>query len=77
MSFFILILGGLIAARRNLFAVVAGSGVVNGRPGILGPIHHLGWFLLLALLALHVAAALYHQFLLKDNLLARMWFGKA
>lgn len=77
MSFFILILGGLIAARRNLFAVVAGSGVVNGRPGILGPIHHLGWFLLLALLAVHVGAALYHQFLLKDNLLARMWFGKA
>lgn len=31
---------------------------------------------LLALIALHVGAALYHQFILKDNLLARMWFGK-
>jgi cytochrome b561 len=28
--------------------------------------------LLLALVGLHVAAALYHQFILKDNLLARM-----
>jgi len=25
---------------------------------------------------LHVGAALYHQFVRKDNLLARMWFGK-
>lgn len=25
---------------------------------------------------LHVGAAFYHQFLLKDNLLARMWYGK-
>ena len=32
--------------------------------------------LLMALIALHLAAALYHQFVLKDGLLARMWFGK-
>lgn len=31
---------------------------------------------LLGLIGLHVAAALYHQFIRKDNLLARMWFGK-
>ena len=31
---------------------------------------------LLLLVVLHVGAALYHQFLLKDNLLARMWFEK-
>lgn len=31
---------------------------------------------LLLLVVLHVGAALYHQFLLKDNLLARMWYGK-
>jgi cytochrome b561 len=33
-------------------------------------------YLMLALVALHVGAALYHQFIRKDNLLARMWFGK-
>ncbi|MEO0498687.1 MAG: cytochrome b/b6 domain-containing protein [Pseudomonadota bacterium] len=32
--------------------------------------------LLAALIALHIAAALYHQFVLKDGLLRRMWFGK-
>lgn len=29
------------------------------------------------LVLLHVGAAFYHQFALKDNLLARMWFGKS
>jgi cytochrome b561 len=28
------------------------------------------------LVLLHVGAALYHQFALKDNLLSRMWYGK-
>lgn len=31
---------------------------------------------MLVLIALHVAAALYHQFVLRDNLLSRMWYGK-
>jgi len=31
---------------------------------------------LLLLVFLHVGAALYHQFMLKDNLLSRMWYGK-
>jgi cytochrome b561 len=35
----------------------------------------LAW-LLLGLLALHVIAALNHQFLLKDELFRRMWFGR-
>jgi cytochrome b561 len=74
-AFFTLGLGGLIALRRNLFAVALGTGTASGRAGIFGSIHHLGWFLLLALIAAHVGAALYHQFILKDNLLGRMWFG--
>jgi len=31
---------------------------------------------LLLMVILHVGAAFYHQFFLKDNLLARMWYGK-
>lgn len=31
---------------------------------------------LLLLVALHVGAAFYHQFFIKDNLLSRMWYGK-
>ncbi|KAA0274983.1 MAG: cytochrome B, partial [Chloroflexi bacterium] len=33
-------------------------------------------WLLLALVLLHFGAAMFHQFIKKDNLLARMWFGK-
>ena len=42
-------------------------------PARLG--HGLVSTLLLLLVLLHVGAALYHQFIKKDNLLARMWFG--
>ncbi len=38
--------------------------------------HGLTSWILLALVFLHVGAALFHQFIKKDNLLARMWFGK-
>lgn len=31
---------------------------------------------LLVLVLLHVAAAIYHEFVLKDRLLSRMWYGK-
>jgi len=39
--------------------------------------HGLTSLLLLGLVALHFGAAMYHQFVRKDNLLARMWFGKS
>lgn len=38
--------------------------------------HGLVSTVLLLLILLHVGAALYHQFILRDNLLSRMWFGK-
>ncbi|HXF84860.1 MAG TPA: cytochrome b/b6 domain-containing protein [Anaerolineales bacterium] len=38
--------------------------------------HGLISTLLILLIVLHIGAALYHQFIRKDNLLARMWFGK-
>ena len=76
-AFFILGLGGLIAYNRNLFAVALGIGDVAGRAGFLGKIHQLGWFMVLALVFAHVGAALYHQFILRDNLFNRMWFGKS
>lgn len=75
-AFFILGMGALIAYNRNLFAVAMGTGTVAGRAGFLGEIHQLGWMLALLLVVGHAGAALYHQFILKDNLLSRMWFGK-
>lgn len=38
-------------------------------------VHHLGITLMLALLAVHVLAALWHHFVVGDNILRRMWFG--
>lgn len=38
--------------------------------------HGLISTVLLLLILLHIGAAFYHQFILKDNLLSRMWFGK-
>jgi cytochrome b561 len=42
----------------------------------IGMFHGATWIFLLLLVLLHVGAALYHQFFLKDNLLGRMWYGK-
>lgn len=39
-------------------------------------IHGNAAYMMLALVALHIGAALYHQFIRKDNLMARMWYGK-
>ncbi len=39
--------------------------------------HELSWKILLILIILHVGAALYHQFIRKDNLMGRMWFGSS
>jgi len=39
-------------------------------------VHYVISRLLMALIALHVVAALHHTFILRDGLLRRMWFGK-
>jgi cytochrome b561 len=51
-----------------------GPGGPGGGFGLL-IIHELAAYTLLALVALHLLAALYHQFVLRDHLIARMWYG--
>ena len=54
-----------------------GFGFGRGNPlFILGRLHGVVWILLALLILLHIGAAFYHQFFIKDNLLGRMWFGK-
>ncbi|RJP51951.1 MAG: cytochrome b [Anaerolineaceae bacterium] len=66
------------AVQADLFAVFRGAvpfpADFMAYPPRLG--HGFTALALLGLIGLHVAAALYHQFIKKDNLLARMWFGK-
>lgn len=52
---------------------LAPTGASWARP--LGDLHALLAWGLLALIGLHVAAALQHQLLLRDNLMRRMWPG--
>jgi cytochrome b561 len=75
-AFYILTLGGLIASQRNLFGYVFGADPVERVNMTLRMFHQLGWFAIIGLLLLHVGGTVYHQFIIKDNLLGRMWFGK-
>ncbi len=69
-----------ISATANLPAIVfQGQGFPPGFdfydfPPRIG--HEFVSYGLFVLVALHIGAALYHQFIRKDNLLSRMWFGK-
>lgn len=84
-AFYILVLamvfsGMAMAAQGGLFPVVFG-GAGGALPEAhveseLDDIHGAIAAALLALIVLHAAAALYHQFVLKDGLLRRMWFGR-
>ena len=82
LTFAMVITGIILADQRGILARTFGIGSTP-TPGSfrrggfsLGFFHGGIWTLLLLLIILHVGAALYHQFILKDNLLGRMWFGK-
>jgi cytochrome b561 len=53
------------------------GGAFRGGRFFLGAFHGFSWTVLLLLIVLHLAAALYHQFFRRDNLLGRMWYGRA
>lgn len=82
--FYIVILG-MAASGVGMF-VLSGAGPIvfgfaegqlpdfwNFKPRVP---HGIGARVFLLLLSLHVGAALYHHFVLRDGLLRRMWFGK-
>jgi cytochrome b561 len=82
--FYVVILG-LAASGIGMMALSgAGAIVFGGTKGALPDFwnypprvpHGLGVRLLIALLVLHVAGALYHHFVRRDRLLARMGLGR-
>lgn len=82
LTFAMAITGIFLADQRGILARTFGFGSTP-TPGSfrrggfsIGGLHEAVWILLLLLVILHVGAALYHQFILKDNLLSRMWWGK-
>ena len=82
LTFAMTITGIVLADQRGILARTFGIGTTPTPGGFrrggfsLGFFHGGIWTLLLLLIILHVGAALYHQFILKDNLMGRMWFGK-
>lgn len=82
LTFAMTVTGIVLADQRGTLARVFGIGLAS-TPGSyrvagfnLGRLHGAFWTLLLLLIILHVGAALYHQFIRRDNVLQRMWFGK-
>jgi len=53
----------------------AGGGILGGFDISLSILHKLSAYLVASLVGLHILAALYHQFIRRDNLLARMGYG--
>lgn len=70
--------GGVLALQSGTFDAVFGTGVLpeDFKLFTLRKVHGLLSRLAMALIAVHVLAALYHQIMLKDGLIARMTFGK-
>lgn len=71
--------GIFMAIQTGLPAIVFGSGGALPVDFWIFPVrtvHYLFSRLLMALIALHVAGALYHTLILKDGLLRRMFFGR-
>jgi cytochrome b561 len=84
LAFYILILV-MVASGVGMMILSGAAPVVFGEPGTLPDFqefaprapHGLGALLLAVLLALHVGAALYHHFALRDGVLRRIWFGRS
>lgn len=82
---FYLVIAGMAASGIGMMALSgAGDILFGGSTATLpdftlflprGP-HGLGAFLLVVLILAHVGAALYHQFVLRDRVLARMGLGR-
>jgi cytochrome b561 len=82
-AFYVVILG-MVASGIGMMILSGAAPAVFGAPGGALPDftdypprvpHGLGARLLVALLVFHAGAALYHQFIRRDGLLRRMWYG--
>lgn len=76
--FAIMAAGASLSQAYGLNDILQGRGVIPEDLFIYPQLSAHGniSYVLIALIVLHVGAALYHQYIRKDNLLSRMWFGK-
>lgn len=70
-----LVTAGLLAIQANILSEIVG--IIPPHHGHFDkPLHMLIFLVLGALVTLHVAAALWHQFIRRDRLFSRMGFGR-
>ena len=76
--FLMLFSGASLSRAYNLMEILSGNGSMPDDLFVYPQraMHGTVGYIMLALVALHFGAAMYHQFIRKDNLLSRMWFGK-
>jgi cytochrome b561 len=76
--FGMLFTGDSLDEAYGLERIMAGNGTMPENLFVYPErlLHGNAAYILAALVVLHIGAALYHQFIRKDNLLARMWYGK-
>lgn len=83
-ALYIVILG-MIASGIGMIVLSGAGPIIFGETGTALPNFHLhpphvphglGAKLLLALLFAHIEAALYHQFIRRDGIFRRMWYGR-
>ncbi|MEO1537944.1 MAG: cytochrome b/b6 domain-containing protein [Pseudomonadota bacterium] len=84
-AFYLLIAGMVLTGLTTAFGLGLFPIVYGGAAETLPPelatfapriAHGFIALILVILIALHVVAAFYHQFILRDGLLRRMWFGR-
>jgi cytochrome b561 len=76
--FLMLLSGASLGRAYDLTGILSGNGSMPEDLFVYPQrfFHGTVAYILLALVVLHFGAAMYHQFIRKDNLLSRMWFGK-
>lgn len=75
----VMAVSGIVLGRQSgLSEALAGTAALPESFFDYAPriVHGILANVIMALIALHIAGALYHQFFLKDRLFARLWFGR-
>lgn len=81
---FYIVIFGMVTSGIGMMVLSGAAPAVFGAAGAVLPNftdypprvpHGLGAFLIVGLLIFHATAALYHQFIRRDGLLQRMWYG--
>jgi cytochrome b561 len=76
--FVLLFSGANLGRAYGLTEILSGKGAMPADLFVFPQrfMHGIIAYAMLALVAIHFGAAMYHQFIRKDNLLSRMWFRK-